>query len=128
MLDKRCGILLGIINNRCLGSGYKVIEIEELRLAMPKYLGETKESIIEHLSFLSSREYISIKYQDDTEVCLCPLTKGRLLTEIKEDEETERKKDKKAYFFHSFFGGLIGAVLGGIIGSVVMVILRLVGV
>ena len=99
MLDKRCGFLLEIINERCSGSGYKVIDVEELRSAMPKYFSETNESIFEHLSYLSSREYISIKYQDETEVCLCPLTKGRLISEIKQEEDIEKKKDKKTYFF-----------------------------
>lgn len=115
MLDNRCSALLNIINNECKGGEYKIIGIEELRLAMPAHFGETNESIEKNLQFLCARDYISIKYQDEREVCLIPLSKGRLVYEKQLEEEIDRAKNRKTYFFSSFIGGFLGGLIGGVI-------------
>ncbi len=115
MLDKRCSALLDIINAECVGAGYKVMGIDELKLAMPSAFTETTESVLEHLSYLSEREYISVKYQDENEVCLVPLTKGRLVTENRIEQEVENTSQKRAYFAYAFLGAFSASLLGVII-------------
>lgn len=124
MLDFRCSALLDVINAECVGAGYKVIELEELKLSLPEDLGENIESIKEHLNYLATREYINIKYLDDSEVCLTPLTKGRLVTENKIDKKLESIRDKKGCFTYAF----LGALTGGCVWVLILLILFFVGV
>lgn len=112
MLDKRCFALLNIINARCKDCGYKVFEFTELVLSMPKKFGVDALVIKECLSTLSERDYISVKYQDESEICLCPLTKGRLVFENKIDELLEKLRVQRKCFLLSFFGALIGSIIG----------------
>lgn len=119
MLDKRSFALLDVINNVCLNSGYKVIEFNTLLEHMPKCFGIDKEGIKECIVALSEREYISVKYEDDNEVCLSPLPKGRLVFESKTEEELAEKKNKRKYFCSSLFGALFG---GGVITLIFYII------
>ena len=111
MLDKRSLALLNVINGECLSSGYKVFSIEELVLSMPAHFGMDGAGIKECLSTLAEREYISVKYEDDFEVCACPLPKGRLVFENRIDEQMERARAEKRYFAYSFLGSFLGGAL-----------------
>lgn len=110
MLDKRSIALLDIINGICSNCGYKVLDIEELVSLMPKEYGVDIETVRESISALSEREYISVKYEDEKEVCLSPLPKGRMVFENKVDGEIKSKKDKKSYFAYCFLGSFFGAI------------------
>lgn len=116
MLDKRCLSLLHYINGQCLNSGYKVFFNDELAAAMPKEFGMDKEGVKQCLKDIADREYISIKYLDDEEACLCPLTKGRLVFENKIDDEIVKARAEKRYFAFA----LIGAFTGSVVGSLFM--------
>lgn len=109
MLDKRCLALLNFINGECLNSGYKVFSVEELMSAMPESFGMDTDAISECICALAEREYISVKYHDDFEVCACPLTKGRLVFENQIDEQLEKTRAEKRYFLVSFLGAIFGA-------------------
>ena len=108
MLDKRCFALLDIINARCKDSGYKVFDVSELELAMPTKFRIDANGVVDCLSTLSDRDYISVKYQDENEICLCPLTKGRLVFENRIDDILEKLHVQKRCFAFSFIGALIG--------------------
>ena len=110
MLDQRTIALLNVINAQCQGGGYKIFGIDELTLAMPKNFYLTAEEVNESLSILESREYISVKYQDDVEICLRPLSKGRLETESRIDGEIDRLRLERKYFLFAFLGGLLGGI------------------
>ena len=124
MLDKRCLALLGVINAECLTSGYKVFSFDELVLSMPQHFGIDVESIKECLSTLAEREYISVKYEDEVEVCVCPLSKGRLVFENRIEEQIEKARAEKRYFTYAFWGSLLG---GSAITIIAIFILFLVG-
>lgn len=125
MLDKRCLALLNIINGECVGTGYKIFSISDLVASMPIHFGMDGAGVYECVKTLSEREYISVKYQDDKEICLSPLTKGRLVFENKIDEELEKSRAEKRYFFFSFIGGLLG---GGAAVILTVIILAITGV
>lgn len=110
MLDRRCYALLDEINARCESSGYKIFDVNELVQAMPVALGMDAACLSDCILTLSAREFISVKYQDDNEVCLCPLVKGRLVFENRIQEKIEQSKRKKALFISSFFGAFLGGV------------------
>ena len=110
MLDKRCIELLNIINHECKDSGYKIFSVGELISLMPERFGIDGLGLIECIKTLYEREYISVKYQDDNEVCICPLTKGRLVFENRLEEELEKSRAEKRYFLFSFVGALAGGI------------------
>ncbi len=119
MLDKRCLKLLDILNGECLNSGYKVIEIPALIAAMPAPFGMDEEALRECLETLSSREYISVKYEDEKEVCLCPTPKGRLVFENRIDDEIIEHRSRKYYFLYSFLGSAFGGALTALIAFLI---------
>ena len=108
MLDGRHFALLKIIDGECTGQDYKIFAFKDLSLAMPEEYSENAESAREIVNNLAAREYISVKYADEREVCLSPLPKGRLVFENKAEEETERARAEKRYFLYSFFGAIAG--------------------
>lgn len=113
MLDKRCLALLKIINEQCADSGYKIFSFQELISLMPNHFGVDESVVCLCIKTLIEHEYISVKYQDEQEICLVPLVKGRLVFENAIDEQVERGRAEKKYFVYSF----IGAILGGVVGA-----------
>ena len=123
MLDHRTLALLDIINLNCNNGGYKVFLIEELISAMPSGFSANEQVILECVEMLKNHQYISVKYQDDLEICLMPLTKGKIESENRLDQEIEKMKNQKQYFL----AGLLGATLGGAITTIMLAIILLVG-
>ncbi len=119
MLDKRCFALLEYLNRQCLNTGYKVFSNEELIGVLPAEYGMDIDSLKECLKDLAEREYVSIKFLDDKEVCLCPLTKGRLVFENRLEDEIVKSRAEKRYFL----SGAIGALTGGVIGSLIQAVI-----
>ena len=124
MLDKRSLALLNIINEECLGTGYKIFAVDELAAALPTAFGMDSEVVRVCIKTLSEHEYVSVKYEDEREVCLSLLTKGRLVFENRIDEEVEKSRAEKRYFAYSFFGALIG---GGILALICALVFALSG-
>ena len=118
MLDERTFALLNLINLECQNGGYKVFLIKDLIYSMDKYSFDEYD-FLESVERLKNHQYISVKYQDDNEICLTPLIKGRLESEKRLERKIEQIENEKKYFFYSFLGGLCGGVL---VGSVALII------
>ena len=115
MLDHMTLALLDNINLNCQSGGYKVFLLKDLILDMPSAFDMSEQALIECLETLKNHQYISIKYQDDVEVCLMPLTKGKIESEKRLDQEIEKIKYQKQYFWAGFLGAIIGGWLIGLI-------------
>lgn len=109
MIDAKSFALLKVLDSECSGQGYKIFSIDELRLSLPEEYGFTADGVREALKTLSERDYVSVKYEDEREVCLKPLVKGRLAFENKIDDEVELNRAEKRYFLWSFLGAAAGA-------------------
>ena len=120
MLDKRCLSLLNIINAECVGSGYKIFSVQDLISSMPARFGMDADGVNECVKTLADREYISVKYQDESELCACPLTKGRLVFENKIEEQMEKARAEKRYFLYSFLGALFGGILTLVVAVIIL--------
>lgn len=121
MLDKRCFALLEYVNSECLNAGYKVFSLEQIIENLPVKLGVDKDILKESFNVLSQREYVSVKYIDDEEVCVSPLTEGRLVFERRiEDKMAKARAEKRCFFF-----GAMGGFIGGSLGSLAWVIISL---
>lgn len=110
MLDKRSLSLLEYIDKACEGGGYKIFAVEELVSAMPAEFGADAEVVEECVLNLSAKEYVCVKYMDETEICLSPLAKGRLVFEQRLDDEIEKSRAEKRYFAFAFSGAFAGGV------------------
>ncbi len=115
MLDKRSIALLNAIIKVCCDSAYKIFSFEELASLMPKGLSLEADGLKESLQSLSNHEFISVKYQDDSEVCLRPLIKGRIAIEnITEKQQLDLSNKKKLVcicFLSALFGGFVSGLM-----------------
>ena len=123
MLDYRTLSLLDNINSNCQSGGYKVFLIKDLVNGMPSAFNVDEQDVLDCLETLKNHQYVSIKYQDDDEVCLLPLTKGKLESENRIDQEIEKTKCLKQYFW----AGFLGASAGGAIIAVIVALISLIG-
>lgn len=121
MLDRLSAEVLNIINGNVYDGGYTVLEIDGIA-KQTSDKNATAEQICECLDCLRDKEFISVKYQDDREVCLSALPKGRAFFEKKLEDEMEKQSKKQKYFVYSFLGGLVG----GVTTAVVIFILSLI--
>ena len=120
MLDERTFALLNLINLECQNGGYKVFLIKDLLLSMDKYSLDEFD-FLESIERLKDHQYISVKYQDDTEICLAPLIKGRLESEKRLEKQIEQSQTERKYFLYSFLGGVVGGVLASGIALVIKI-------
>ena len=121
MLDERCMALLKIINGECVDTGYKIFALEDLALSLPQKFFVDKEEVSKLLINLCEREYISVKYQDEIEVCVCTLPKGRTVFERAVESEIENSRVEKRYFLWAFLGGCAGGLVGALLVVLVFV-------
>lgn len=119
MLDKRTSSVLNSINKMCEEGTYKVLEAEELIKSLPVKFVIEADGLRQMINYLKEREYINIKYSDDTVYCLCPLPKGRLYFERENFEKRDSKQKFKEFLWTAFFGAMAGSIIGGIIAAII---------
>ena len=85
--------------------------------------GIDENGVNECLKTLFDHEYISVKYQDDSEICLSPLPKGRLVFENKLEQEIEKEKTRKSYLIYSFLGSFFGGISVTLFAIILLAIL-----
>ena len=124
MLDERTLKLLDVINHECADGGYKVFSIEDLVLSLPERYKVDENSIRESIDSLSAREYISVKYQDENEVLLTSLPKGRFIFESRIDSEVEREQTSRKYYLFSALGAFAGSVITSVILFIIFLLIR----
>ncbi len=124
MLDERSMALLKIINGECVGSSYKIFALEDLALSFPREFYVDKDEVSRLIVNLCECEYISVKYQDESEVCVCTLPKGRTVFEKTVEMEIETRRVEKRYFLHAFLGGGLGSLIGAVITALLFLLSR----
>ena len=92
MIDTKSKLVLTILAKECGDGGYKIIEIPDIIMALPRHFRMDSESIKHILTHLERQDIISIKYDDDDIYCLSVLPYG---FEICETNQTKDKKEKK---------------------------------
>ena len=124
MLDERSMALLKIINGECVDTNYKIFALDELALSLPREFYIDKEEVLKLIVNLCEREYISVKYQDENEVCACTLPKGRTVFEKSVEMEIQFHRIEKSCFFHAFLGGGLGGLIGAVALALFLVLSR----
>ena len=119
MIDSRASEILNYINQVCQDGTYKIVSLNELIDAVSSVYNIDGDGVRHSLTYLAEREYISIKYEDEVEFCLCPLPKGRLHFETQIESIAENKQEHKSIVIASFLGGLIGSTVASIIAFII---------
>ncbi|MEG1752040.1 MAG: hypothetical protein RR247_03155 [Clostridia bacterium] len=122
MLDKRSENVLLLLEKEC-PSGFKVMELADIVCAVSKN-ELTAQSVLHILAHLDKSGYISVKYTDDSVVCLCVLPFGRQFVESR-DRENLRQKKFKILGVKFFIAMLIVTMLGAFIGCFIAKIIFL---
>ncbi len=120
--DKTFALLNAIVTHGC-ESQYKIFSFEELASFIPIIYKTDLQDIKESLNNLSNHEFIKVAYQDEGEVCLRPLAKGRLTIENEKEKELAQNSLNKKVCFLSCFCGL----MGGFLSFLLFYLLRLLG-
>lgn len=118
MLDKRSKSALRYFVQECNVGGYKILEVEDILAALPKKYNADEETLAQIVKYLENGEYISVKYADKNQYCLCPLPFGRQFIEnIDQTEKNNKKimlgaiKNGIILFFCSLTGAFLGTLL-----------------
>ncbi len=120
MIDTKSKLVLTILAKECGDGGYKIIEIPDIIMALPRHFRMDSESIKHILTHLERQDIISIKYDDDDIYCLSVLPYGFEILEnekpkfIKKDK-ISRKNSNILLIFLCFFSSILGSSLGYLI-------------
>lgn len=114
MLDKFSNKLLQKINSISQNGEYKVIDKEELASMLKSNIGAINNNIKE----LADLGYVDLKYEDESVVCLCALSKARQELEVIEDKNFYNKKISRIMFFTCLLSATF-AFLGAFIANMI---------
>lgn len=77
MLDAKCAQMLKTIQRECGDGSFKIFTNEDLCANFPKFEEPpAPEVVAEMVHFLEEREFIQVKYRDETSYCLTVLSVG----------------------------------------------------
>ncbi len=122
MLDKMSKEVLKFLLEFCKDGSFQVLEYDDIIRALTSNYNLDKEGIVQILKHLNSLEYITIKYRDDSVVCVSTLPLGRQYIESEEEKKKNIVKIKnmaKGAFISALLAALIGAFLGTLIYNII---------
>lgn len=117
MIDTKSKLVLKILANECQNGSYKIVEISDIIMSLPKHFRMDSEAVKHILSYLERQDIISIKYDDDDTYCLAIMPYGFEVLEnekprlIKQKESKEKQINFSTIIF-SFISAMIGTALG----------------
>ncbi len=120
MIDTKSKLVLKILSKECDNGSYKIVEISDIIMALPRHFRMDTESVKHILTYLERQDMISIKYDDDGVYCLAVLPYGFEVLEnekpILRKNEVKTNKNFKflwifLYFLAAFFGSAVGSLI-----------------
>ena len=92
--------ILNIIYEYCPDDNYKIIDVNDIILALPSGVNIEENKLFEIIEDLATDGSILLKYKDDEDICLSLSLKGRRIVkkerETREKLEAQRKAKEKA--------------------------------
>ena len=119
MLDERCIGLLRFIVKECSDGSFRVIDIDDLIVAIPKKFKPDNTSVNICMEYLQKSGFVLVKYKDNKNYCLMPLPKSY---EMIESENNKKQNDKKLIKFGilGYFLVLLFAFLGSFLANIII--------
>lgn len=117
MIDTKSKLVLKILANECQNGSYKIVEISDIIMSLPKHFRMDSEAVKHILSYLERQDIISIKYDDDDTYCLAIMPYGFEILEnekprLIKQKETKEKQINFSTIIFSFISAMIGTALG----------------
>ncbi len=120
MIDTKSRLVLSILAKEAGDGSYKIVEIADIIMALPKRFRMDSEAVKHILTYLERQDIISIKYDEDDVFCLSILPYGFEILENEKPKKIKQSKHKSkninwAWVILSFFSALLGTTLGIVI-------------
>lgn len=112
MLDKKTESVLALLLRKA-NDEYKVLDKSDLANELPARLKQDVQSVTVALAYLKEKGYITVKYQDKDEICLCTAPKAKTYFE-KEKKLTPETKIINAQMWLLLAGVLAASFLGAL--------------
>ena len=117
MIDIKTKLVLKILAQECRNGNYKIVEVSDIIMALPKRFRMDSDAIKHILEHLERQDFISIKYDDEDIYCLAVLPFGFEILENDSFSDLNRKKEKQKKFsmltfILCFASALLGTTLG----------------
>lgn len=117
MIDSKSKLILKVLASECGDGNYKIIEIPDIIMSLPKNFRMDSEAVKHILTHLERQDFISIKYDDDDVYCLAVLPYGFEILETEKPKYIKKEKIKErklntATIILSFVSAIIGTTLG----------------
>jgi len=122
MLDIRSKSVLNFLIKECSEGDYKIIDVDDILSSLPDNFNLDREIVFQIIKYLEYSEYVSVKYSDDEQFCLCPLPFGRQFIEKDKNQSKNKESIKnigKKIYFYAFFCALLGSFLGTLIYNLI---------
>ena len=119
MIDIKTKLVLKILAQECRNGNYKIVEVSDIIMALPKRFRMDSDAIKHILEHLERQDFISIKYDDDNTYCLAILPFGyEVLEEQNQKIITTNSPPRHLSsltvclsFIASFLGTLLGIIV-----------------
>lgn len=119
MLDTKSKLVLSILAKECKNGNYKVIEISDIIMQLPRHFRMETDAVKHILLHLERLDAISIKYDDDGVYCLAVLPYGYEILETDKPRLIKNTQNQKRFnwlmVIVCFFSSLLGTTLGIVI-------------
>ena len=124
MIDAKTKLVLKILAQMCRDGTYKIIEIPDIILALPKKYRTDSDAIRHNISRLEHQDMISIKYEEDDTYCLAVLPYGFEYLEFPTEKKNLRFSNKKnlSSIIFSFCAALFGTVVGIVVAATAAIV------
>lgn len=122
MIDIKSKIVLNILSKETKNGGYKIFDLSDIIMSMPKHYRADKESVKHMLFYLERQDAISIKYDEDDKFCIAVLPYGYELLENEKPSFQGQKhytEKEKNQFVFPFLSALLGSIIGSMIISLI---------
>ncbi len=114
MIDTKSKLVLSILAKESADGSYKIIEIPDIIMALPKRFRMDSDAVKHILTHLERQDIISVKYDDDDVFCLAVMPYG---FEILENEKPKLLKKPKEKPQNINFGTVLLCFLSSLFAS-----------
>ncbi len=118
MLDTKSKLVLSILAKECKNGNYKIIEISDIIMQLPRHFRMEADAVKHTLLHLERLDAISIKYDDDGVYCLAVLPYGYEILESDKPRLIKASSNQKVNWLMvclCFACSLLGTTLGIVI-------------
>ena len=120
MIDLKSKLVLSILAKECPDGSYKIIEIPDIIMAIPRRYRMDSDAVKNILVHLERQELVSVKYDDDDVFCLAVLPYGYEVLENERPKNFRKIKEKQPKInFLTVFLCFLASFLGSFLSSLI---------